>query len=67
MPLRKPTPEGVLELFRDEHELRQLGNDIRAAIPSESQAEFVGPRLTHADRPEGLEILCHTHGIVRDI
>jgi hypothetical protein len=52
---------------RIRHELRQLVNDIRAAISSESQVEFVGPRLTHVDRPEALEILCHTHGIVRDV
>ena len=127
MPLETPTPDGVLELFRDEivpreanidrefdeavkepgdatwdnpfpgvetlnppggpmlmrvtyrrlidgafeegdrirHELRQLWNDIRAAIPSEAQAEFVPPRMTHVDRPEGLEVICYTHGIVR--
>jgi hypothetical protein len=127
VPLETPTPDGVLELFRDEivpreadidqeydrvvmahgaaawespfpgvetftapggptlmrvtyrrlldgaydegdrigHELRRLWNDIRAAIPSESQAEFVSPRLTHVDRPDGLEVICYTHGIVR--
>ncbi len=127
MPLETPTPDGVLELFRDEivpreadidaefndlvrsqpgaswanpfpgietlsvpdspalmrvsykrllsgshdegdrirHELRQLWNDIRAAIPSEAQVEFVSPRITHVDRPEGLEVVCYTHGIVR--
>ncbi len=127
MPLETPTPDGVLELFRDEivireaeideayrelaashggeswdnpfpgvetlgtpegptlmrvtykriidgafdeadrirHDLRQLRNDIRAAIPSESQFEFVSPRLSHVDRPEGLEVICYTHGFVR--
>ena len=127
MPLETPTPDGVLELFRDEivireaeideaygkiarthggeawdnpfpgvetlatpegptlmrvtykriidgsfdemdrirHELRQLRNDIRAAIASESQFEFTPPRLSHVDRPEGLEVICYTHGIVR--
>ena len=127
MPLDTPTPDGVLELFRDEivpreaeidaefaglvegqgpaawsspypgvetlgspggpilmrvtyrrlidgasdegdrirHELRELWNDIRAAIPSESQVEFIAPRRTHVDRPDGLEVICYTHGIVR--
>ena len=128
MPLETPTPDGVLELFRDEivpreaeidaeftglvedegpaapwanpypgvetlgspegpmlmrvtyrrlidgafdegdrirHELRDLWNDIRAAIPSESQVEFIAPRRTHVDRPDGLEVICYTHGIVR--
>jgi len=127
VPLNTPTPDGVLELFRDEivpreaeidaeyagvveaqggvawdnpypgvetldlpgqprlmrvsyrrlidgafdegdrirHELRNLWNDIRAAAGSESQAEFVAPRVTHVDRPAGLEILCYTHGVVR--
>ncbi len=127
MPLETPTPDGVLELFRDEivireteldeayrelstsqggqtwgnpfpgvetletpggptlmrvtykrilagafdekdrirHELRQLRNDIRAAITSEFQFEFVSPKLSHVDRPEGLEVICYTHGIVR--
>src|SRR4051794_16874258 len=113
MPLDTPTPDGVLELFRDEitpreadvggeydeaalagnevawaspfpgvetltlpggptlmrvtykrvirgaydegdrvrHELRQLRNDVRAATPSDAQAEFMRPRLTHVDRP----------------
>lgn len=127
MPLETPTPDGVLELFRDEivpreadpaegledlvrgragsewdhpfpgvemlavpggptlmrvtyrrlldgsadegdrirHELRQLWNDIRAAIPSDGQAVFVSPSMTHVDRPEGLEVICSTHGVVR--
>ncbi len=127
MPLETPTPDGVLELFRDEivireaeidesyneiatshggeawgnpfpgvetletpegptlmrvtyrriidgtydekdrirHELRQLRNDIRAAIASESQFDLVTPKLSHVDRPEGLEVICYTHGIVR--
>lgn len=128
MPLDTPTPDGVLELFRDEivpreadvdaefaeavgrqggaawespfpgvetlatpggptlmrvtyrrlirrggyeegdrirHELRNLWNDVRASIPPQSQAEFVAPRRTHVDRPDGLEVLCDTHGIVR--
>ncbi len=127
MPFETPTPDGVLELFRDEivireaeideayaeiaathgggawenpfpgvetlqtpggpalmrvtyrrildgtfdeadrirHELRQLRNDIRAAIASESQFELIAPRLSHVDRPEGLEVICYTHGIVR--
>lgn len=130
MPLETPTPDGVLELFRDEiiprpaeieaefeqlataqpetawerpypgvetlkspgrptlmrvafkrtiqkggydegdrirHELRELWNDIRAAIPSKSQVEFGEPRLTHVDHPDGLEVMCHTHGIVREL
>src|SRR4051794_4794666 len=128
MPLEIPTPDGVLELFRDEivvreadidggcgeiardrgevawdspypgvetlalpggptlmrvtfkvllndrssneadrirHELRQLRNDIRAAIPSECQVEFDSPGMTHVDHPDGVEIICFTHGIVR--
>ncbi len=127
MPLETPTPDGVLELFRDEivireseideaynaiatthggeawaipfpgvetlaipggptlmrvtykriidgsfdekdrirHELRQLKNDIRAAIASESQFEFVSPKHSHVDRPEGLEVICYTYGMVR--
>ena len=127
MPLETPTPDGVLELFRDEivireaeideeyreattthggqawdnpfpgvetletpggptlmrityrrtldgsfdemdrirHELRQLRNDIRATIASESQFEFVAPKLSHVDRREGLEVICYTYGIVR--
>jgi len=127
VPLKTPTPDGVLELFRDEivprqadvdgefaeaigsldnpawerpypgvetltspdgptlmrviyrrlidgaadegdrirHELRNLWNDIRAAIPSNSQAEFIPPSMTHVDRPDGLEVTCSTHGIVR--
>ena len=127
VPLETPTPDGVLELFRDEivpreaeidaefdrvvkdqggrswetpypgvetlstagrptamrvtyrrlidgssdegdrvrHELRRLWNDIRAATPSDSQAEFVPPRMTHVDRPDGLEVVCYTHGLVR--
>jgi hypothetical protein len=129
VPLETPTPDGVLELFRDEivvrpaeidpeysdladgrdvaewqhpfpgvetlptpdgptlmrvtfkrlfdrggfdegdrirHELRELWNDIRASIPSNAQVEFVGPRLSHVDHPEGLEVICYTHGIVRE-
>ncbi|QEH35785.1 hypothetical protein OJF2_43420 [Aquisphaera giovannonii] len=50
---------------RIRHELRQLWNDIRAAIPSDGQAVFVSPVMTHVDRPEGLEVICSTHGIVR--
>ena len=127
MPLETPTPDGVLELFRDEivpreadvggeydqtlkaqgsaawdnpfpgvetmtspggptlmrvayrrlidgsadegdrirRELRQLWNDIRASISPDAQAEFVPPRLTHVDRPDGLEVVCYTHGVVR--
>lgn len=128
MPLQIPTPDGVLELFRDEivvreaevdgeygaiakaqagatwdrpfpgietlaspggptlmrvtfklllnegaaseadrirHELRQLRNDIRAAIPSGCQVEFDAPRMTHVDHPDGIEIICFTHGVVR--
>jgi hypothetical protein len=127
MPLETPTPDGVLELFRDEivtreaeideaygeiaasrggeawdnpfpgvetlhtpggptlmrvtyrriidgtfdeadrirHELRNLRNDIRAAIASESQFEFAPPKLSHVDRPEGLEVICYTFGVVR--
>ena len=128
MPLEIPTPDGVLELFRDEivvreaeidgeyrglvdaqggtpweapfpgvetlalpggpmlvrvtfkmllndgaanegdrlrHELRQLRNDIRAATPSDTAVELIAPRMTHVDRPEGIEILCYTHGIAR--
>ena len=128
MPLEIPTPDGVLELFRDEivvrqvendgecgaiakaqggaawdrpypgvetltppggpglmrvtyrvllntgsanegdrirHELRQLRNDIRAAIPSDCQVEFDSPGMTHVDRPDGIEIQCYTQGIVR--
>jgi hypothetical protein len=128
VPLETPTPDGVLELFRDEivfrpaeidreyadladgrieaewqhpfpgveilprpdgptlmrvtfkrlidgggfdegdrirHELRELWNDIRASISSNAQVEFVGPRLSHVDHPEGLEVICYTHGIVR--
>lgn len=48
-------------------ELRQLRNDIRAAIASESQFEFISPKLSHVDRPEGLEVICYTHGLVRTI
>ena len=129
MPLETPTPDGVLELFRDEivpreveidasefeglvnarpgatwdrpfpgvetlsasgrpalvrvtykrtltgafdegdrirHELRDLWNDVRAAIPSEAQAEFAPPRMTHVDRPEGLEVICYAQGVVRE-
>lgn len=128
MPLEIPTPDGVLELFRDEivvrqagidgecgeiaraqggvawdnpypgietlaspdgptlmrvtfkvllnagasheadrirHELRRLRNDIRAAIPSECQVEFDAPGMTHVDHPDGIEVICSTHGIVR--
>lgn len=127
MPLETPTPDGVLELFRDEivpreaeadgeydrlmkslgvvswdtpfpgvetletaggptlmrvtykrlvggsfdegdrirHELRRLWNDVRAATPSDSQAEFLPPEMTHVDRPEGLEVICTAHGVVR--
>lgn len=127
MPLETPTPDGVLELFRDEivprqadlgaeydaiardhggaawtnpfpgvemltspagpsllrvtykrridgaydegdrirHELRQLWNDLRAAIPSQAQAELVTPGMTHVDHPDGLEVICYTQGIVR--
>ena len=50
---------------RIRHELRQLWNDIRAAIPSDAQAEFIPPRMTHVDRPEGLEVICYTQGVVR--
>jgi hypothetical protein len=127
MPLDNPTPEGVLDLFRDEvtpreaeigpefdelaaglpaegwarpfpgvemirspdgptllrvtyrrllaggydevdrirHELRELVNDIRAATPSSSQAEFCPPGMTHVDRREGLEVICNSRGIIR--
>ena len=127
MPLETPTPDGVLELFRDEivireaeideaygeiaaseggnswdnpfpgveilrtpggptmirvtyrrvidgsfdeadrirHELRNLRNDIRAAIASESQFECAPPKLSHVDRSEGLEVICYTYGVVR--
>lgn len=58
-------PSGSNEADRVRHELRQLWNDVRAAIPSESQVEFVAPAITHVDRPGGVEITCHTHGIVR--
>ena len=50
---------------RIRHELRQLWNDIRAAIPSDTQAEFAAPRMTHVDQPEGLEVICYTQGVVR--
>jgi hypothetical protein len=53
------------ESDRIRHELRQLRNDIRAAIHSECQVEFVSPRMTHVDRPDGIEIICYTYGIVR--
>ncbi len=53
------------EIDRIRHELRQLKNDIRAATPSDSQVEFIAPRMTHVDHPEGLEVICYTHGIVR--
>src|SRR4051812_631146 len=127
MPLETPTPDGVLELFRDEivireaeidevygeiaasrgggawdnpfpgvetlqipgvptlmrvtyrrildgtfdeadrirHELREVRNNIRAAIASETQFEFAPPKLSHVDRPEGLEVICYTYGVVR--
>jgi hypothetical protein len=50
---------------RIRHELRQLRNDIRAAIPSECQVEFDSPGMTHVDHPDGVEIICYTHGVVR--
>jgi hypothetical protein len=53
------------EADRIRHELRRLRNDIRAAVPSECQVEFVSPRMTHVDHPDGIEIICYTHGIVR--
>jgi hypothetical protein len=53
------------ESDRIRHELRRLRNDIRAAIPSESQVEFDSPRMTHVDHPDGIEINCYTYGIVR--
>jgi len=53
------------EAVRIRHDLRQLRNDIRAAIPSESQVVFIPPRMTHVDHPDGIEIICYTHGIVR--
>ena len=53
------------EADRLRHELRALRNDIRASIPSDSQVEFIAPRMTHIDHPDGIEILCYTHGIVR--
>lgn len=59
-------PGAINETDRVRHELRELWNDIRAAVPPESQVEFVSPGITHVDRPEGVEITCHTHGIVRE-
>ena len=53
------------EADRIRHELRRLRNDIRAAIPSESQVEFDAPGMTHVDHPDGIEVICSTHGIVR--
>jgi hypothetical protein len=53
------------EADRIRHELRQLRNDIRAAIPSECQVEFDAPGMTHVDHPDGIEVICYTHGIVR--
>jgi hypothetical protein len=53
------------EADRIRHGLRQLRNDIRAAVPSECQVELVSPRMTHVDHPDGIEINCYTYGIVR--
>ena len=53
------------EADRIRHELRDLSNDVRAALPDNAQVEFARPGFSHVDRPEGLELLCVAHGIVR--
>jgi hypothetical protein len=53
------------ESDRVRHELRQLRNDVRAAVAPDGQVEFIRPRLTHVDRPDGLDVICYTHGIAR--
>jgi len=62
---RRLGPGGHEESDRVRHELRQLRNDVRAAIPPDCQVEFIRPRLTHVDQPDGLDVICYTHGIVR--
>ncbi|WZO97770.1 hypothetical protein EP7_004821 [Isosphaeraceae bacterium EP7] len=56
---------GFDEVDRIRHELRELVNDIRAATPSSSQAEFCPPAMTHVDHAEGLEVICLARGIIR--
>jgi hypothetical protein len=53
------------ESDRVRHELRQLRNDVRAAVHPDCQVEFIRPGLTHVDQPDGLDVICYTHGIVR--
>jgi hypothetical protein len=107
MPLETPTPDGVLELFRDEIVIREAEIDeaygeIAASRGAEAWdnpfpgVEFLrmpdGPslmrvtyrrlldgshdeadrirhelraKLSHVDRPEGLEVICYTYGVVR--